>query len=223
MKKVYLIAVVFALVAGFATYFFASEIDKKSTFKDAEMVTVIVPVADMDRNVTITEDMFLEDAGVFEKKTVVAADVTADAATSKDQLINQVVVYPLYAGEPINVKRLESIDGADVALSIKLPKGKVAYSFSAGSVTSVDGYINEGDTVNVLVYDGDDKKANVAYKDLKILRVSTATASKNASASGQKITDYSTLTVEVTEKEALELYEIENQGSYKLILNHRES
>ena len=95
MKKVYLIAVVFALVAGFATYFFASEIDKKSTFKDAEMVTVFVPVADMDRNVTITEDMFLEDAGVFEEKTVVAADVTADVATSKDQLINQVVVYPL--------------------------------------------------------------------------------------------------------------------------------
>ena len=67
MKKVYLIAVVFALVAGFATYFFASEIDKKSTFKDAEMVTVFVPVADMDRNVTITEDMFLEDAGVFKR------------------------------------------------------------------------------------------------------------------------------------------------------------
>ena len=168
--------------------------------------------------------MFAEDAGVFTKKTVVAADVNAqNVATSNEQLLGKVTVDPLYAGEPINVKRLESIDGADVALSIKLPKGKVAYSFSAGSVTSVDGYINEGDTVKVLVYDGDDKKANVAYKDLKILRVSTATASKNASASGQKITDYSTLTVEVTEKEALELYEIENQGSYKLILNHRES
>ena len=35
MKKVYLIAVVFALIAGFATYFFASEITKKTTIKDA--------------------------------------------------------------------------------------------------------------------------------------------------------------------------------------------
>ena len=34
MKKVYLIAVVFALIAGFATYMFASETNKKTTIKE---------------------------------------------------------------------------------------------------------------------------------------------------------------------------------------------
>ena len=68
MKKVYLIAVIFALIAGFATYFFATEIDKKTTIKDADTVAVIVPVADMPKNSTITEEMFAEDAGVFETK-----------------------------------------------------------------------------------------------------------------------------------------------------------
>ncbi|MDD6665524.1 MAG: Flp pilus assembly protein CpaB [Eubacterium coprostanoligenes] len=222
MKKVYLIAVIFALVAGFATYFFASEIDKKTTIKDADTIEVIVPVNDISQNSTITEEMFAEDAGVFTKKTVVAADVNAqNVATSNEQLLGKVTVDPLYAGEPINVNRVEDINGADVALSLKLKKGKVAYSFSAGSVTSVDGYINEGDKVDVLVYDGDKGKARVAYKNLPIMRVSTATASKNASASGVALTEYSTLTVEVTEKQALALYKIENESTFKLVLKHR--
>ena len=222
MKKVYLIAVVFALIAGFATYFFASEIDKKTTIKDADTVEVIVPVNDMSQNSSITEEMFAEDAGVFTKKTVVAADVnTETVVTKQDQLIGKVTIDPLYAGEPINIKRIEDLDGADVALSLKLPKGKVAYSFNAGSVTSVDGYINEGDKVDVLVYDGNKKKSKVAYKNLPILRVSTATASKNASASGTTLTEYSTLTVVVTEKQALALYKIENESTFKLVLKHR--
>ncbi|WP_448901691.1 Flp pilus assembly protein CpaB [Eubacterium sp.] len=222
MKKVYLIAVIFALIAGFATYFFASEIDKKTTIKDADTVEIIVPVNDLAQNSSITEEMFAEDAGMFTKKTVVASDVNAEnVATEQSQLVGKVTVDPLYAGEPINVKRVEDLNGADVALSLKLPKGKVAYSFSAGSVTSVDGYINEGDKVDVLVYDAETKKSKVAYKNLPIMRVSTATASKNASASGTTLTEYSTLTVQVTEKQALALYKIENENSFKLVLKHR--
>lgn len=224
MKKVYLIAVVIALIAGFATYYFATEINKKTTIKDADTITVYVPVEDMDQNITITEDMFAEDATTFTTKTILADDtVVEDVVTSQEQLVDMVTVDKLYAGEPINSKRLQSIDGADVALSLKLPKGKVAYSFSAGSVTSVDGYINEGDTVDVLVFDSEKQKSTVKYKNLKILRVSTATASINASKAGTTLTEYSTLTVEVTEKEALQLYDIENQGGYKLILNHRDN
>lgn len=222
MKKVYLIAVVIALIAGFATYFFASEINKKTTIKDADTVTVYVPIADIEENTSITEEMFVEDAGFFEVKTVVKEDTTADVVTSTEQLIGMVTVDKLYAGEPINSNRLQSIDGSDVALSLKLPKGKVAYSFSAASVTSVDGYISEGDTVNVLVYDPETKASKVQYKDLKILRVSTNTAYQTASQAGKQITEYSTLTVEVDEKEALKLYKIENENTYKLVLNHRD-
>ena len=225
MKKVYLIAVVFALIAGFATYFFASEIDKKTTIKDADTVEVIVPVNDMSQNSSITEEMFAEDAGIFTKKTVVAADVnTETVVTEQDQLIGKVTIDPLYAGEPINIKRIEDLGGADVALSLKLPKGKVAYSFNAGSVTSVDGYIREGDTVDVIVYEQKDEKgkSEVKYKDLKILRVSNAQDSVTASQSGQPLNAYSTLTVEVTKDEALQLYDIEQNYTYKLILNPRQ-
>ena len=70
--------------------------------------------------------------------------------------------------------------------------------------------------------DAGNVKTEIAYKDLKILRVSTNADNSTASQNGTKITTYSTLTVEVTKKQALKLYEIENKYDYKLILNPRQ-
>ena len=231
MKKVYLIAVIVAIIAGVATYMFATEIDSKTKFKDAEMVTVLVPTADIDKNVEITADMFEGDNPQIVKKEILAADATDNYVREQKQLVDDadnvhmVTVDKLYANEPINKNRLEDKNGDDVALSLKLPKGMVAYSFDAASVKSVDGYISEGDTVDVLVNKTDDQgnvKTEIAYKDLKILRVSTNDDNATASQKGTKITKYNTLTVEVTKKQSLKLYEIENQYDYKLILNPRQ-
>lgn len=231
MKKVYLIAVIVAIIAGVATYMFATEIDSKTKFKDAEMVTVLVPTADIDKNVEITADMFEGDNPQIVTKEILAADSTDNYVKAQTELVDDannvhmVTVDKLYANEPINKNRLEDKNGDDVTLSLKLPKGMVAYSFDAASVKSVDGYISEGDTVDVLVNKTDDAgnvKTEIAYKDLKILRVSTNADNSTASQNGTKITTYSTLTVEVTKKQALKLYEIENKYDYKLILNPRQ-
>lgn len=224
MKKVYLIAVIVAIIAGFATYMFANEIDKKSTIKDADTVQVYVPLQDIKKNTEITEEMFAEDAGYFTVKTVVAADATPNYVSKQEDLVGMVTLDNLYANEQINSARLQSVDGDGVALSFKLPKGKVAYSFDAASVKSVDGYISEGDTVDVLVSKENDDgeiKTEVAYKDLKILRVSDNSTNSTASESGSTIREYSTLTVEVSQKQALELYKIEGMYDFKLVLNPR--
>lgn len=222
MKKVYLIAVVFALIAGFATFFFASEIDKKTTIKDADIVEVLVPVADIPKNTAIKPEMFAEESAQFVTKTFIADDLPQDVAKTQEELIDMVTLDPIYAGEAINTKRLQPLDGSDVSLSLKIAKGKVAYSFSTASTQGVDGYISEGDTVDVIVFDEKTGDPTIVYKDLKIFRLSNATASKTANSSGSAITEYSSITVEVTQKEALELYKIENNGGFKLILNHRE-
>lgn len=221
MKKVYLIAVIFALIAGFATYMFAKEIDKKTTIKDAETVNVIVALQDIPDNTEITQEMFAEDAGWFATKTVISDNADPNSVTDSSELIGKVTIDPIYAGEQISSKRYEDKDGDDVALSFNLPEGMVAYSFNAASVKSVDGYISAGDTVDVIIFDSDSGKTDVAYSGLKILRVSTNSANTSASSSGTAITEYSTLTVEVTEEQALELYSIENNYEYKLVLNPR--
>lgn len=45
--------------------------------------------------------------------------------------VHMITVDKLYANEPINKNRLQDKNGDDVALSLKLPQGKVAYSFDA--------------------------------------------------------------------------------------------
>ena len=201
MKKVYLIAVIVAIIAGVATYMFATEINSKTKFKDAEMVTVLVPTADIEKNVEITADMFEGDNPQIVTKEILAADATDNYVKAQTDLVDDakdvhmITVDKLYANEPINKNRLEDKNGDDVALSLKLPKGMVAYSFDAGSVKSVDGYISEGDTVDVLVSKTDDQgkvKTEIAYKGLKILRVSTNADNSTASQSGTKITTYNT-------------------------------
>ncbi|MGN0521247.1 MAG: Flp pilus assembly protein CpaB [Eubacterium sp.] len=224
MKKVYLIAVIFALIAGFSTYMFAKYIDDKSTIKDADTVEVVVALQDIADNTKITQEMFEEDAGYFTKKTIIADDAAPNYVTDYNELVDKITVDPIYAGEQISSNRYEDVDGDDIALSFKLNKGMVAYSFNAASVKSVDGYISEGDTVNVIVYEKNEdgeSETKVAYEDLKIIRVSNNTNNTSANSSGTPITEYSTLTVEVTEKQALQLYEIENDYDFKLILNPR--
>jgi Flp pilus assembly protein CpaB len=225
MKKVYLIAVVVALIAGFATYLFASDISRRTTIKDAETIQVVFSIQDLDANKSITEEMLADDAGYFEVKTVIKADCIPNPVTSIDELKEMVTIDKIYAGEQMSKNRIQDINGTEVALSLKLDKGMVAYSFNAASVTSVDGYIVEGDTVDVIVNTKEGStnknKSEIAYKDLKIIRVSTSSAYQTASQKGQTITQYSTLTVEVTEEQALQLYEIENNYSFKLVLNPR--
>ncbi len=225
MKKVYLIAVIVAIIAGFATYMFANEIDKKTTIKDADTVDVYVALQDIPANTVITEEMFAENAGYFELRNIVATYQAPNTVSSSEELIDMVTVDTLYAGEQVNTARLVSGDSEDVALSLKLQDGMVAYSFSAASVTSVDGYISEGDTVDVIVSKVNDEgeyESEVAYSDLKILRVSTNAENSTANSSGTAITEYSTLTVEVTKEQSLQLYDIESNYNFKLVLNPRQ-
>lgn len=224
MKKVYLIAVIFALLAGFATYMFAKQIDEKSTIKDADTVNVVVAVQEIPKNTIITQEMLDEESNpYFAVKSVLADNAGPNYITDKKDLLDYVTIDTIYANEQINQKRFQEKDGEDVALSFKLSKGKVAYTFNAKEAKGVDGYVSEGDTVDIVVYDADaySKEARVAYKDLRVIRVSTNTVNTSSSASGSKITEYNTLTVEVSEKDALKLYEIENEYEYKLILNPR--
>lgn len=227
MKKVYLIAVIFALLAGFATYMFAKQLDEKTTIKDADTVTVIVAAQDIPKNTKITQEMLNnQENPYFAAKTIVSDYTAPNYITDASELLDCVTVDAIYANEQINKNRFQEEDGKDVALSFKLEDGMVAYSFKAKEVKGVDGYISEGDTVDIVVYEVDENdkeknKAKVAYEDLKVIKVSTNTDNASSSASGSKITEYSTLTVEVSEDDALKLYEIENEYEYKLILNPR--
>ena len=223
MKKVYLIAVVFALLAGLATYMFATQIDKKTTYKDAETVKVVVALQDIPKNTMITEDMFAEDAGYFATKNFVVDAATPEYIDSFDKIKDKVSIVDIYANEQLSAHKFVGTEDESVGLSYKLTPGKVAYSFSASTTNGVDGYICAGDVVDIITYENVDDKptTKVAYKGLNVIRISSASANAGAETSDAKITEYSTITVEVTEAQAL--YNIENSKTFKLVLNSKKT
>ena len=58
MKKIYLIAMVIALAAGLATYFFANELKTSKIVTGVNEATVVIALEDIDENTILTADMF---------------------------------------------------------------------------------------------------------------------------------------------------------------------
>lgn len=219
MRKVYLIAVVCALIAGFATFLFAKELSEKSSFLDAQKATVITAVAEVPQNTTITQENF---AQYFTTSEIVSSYVLKDAITNTADAVNTVTRQTLYPGEQLTLNKLITSESDDATLSLTLPDGYVAYPISAAGTESADGYISIGDKVDVYVFSGN--TARIPLSNLEVLRVSNKAANVTAETDGTEINEYSTLTLIVTEQQALDLMEIENGGeNFKLVLKPRVS
>lgn len=219
MKKVYLIAVVCALIAGFATFLFANELSEKSSYLDAEKVSVVTAIAAVPQNTTITIDNFSQ---YFEVKEVISSYVLPEAITDSNEALNTVTRQAIYPGEQLTKNKLITSESDDATLSLTLPTGYVAYPIAAAGVNSADGYIAVGDKVDVYVYSGN--SVSVPLSNLEVLKVSSYAANETAETDGTKITEYSTLTLIVTEEQAVQLMEIEKgSNSYKLVLKPRVS
>ena len=219
MKKVYLIAVIVALIAGFATFLFANELSERSSFTDAKKTTVVTAIADVPQNVTITADNF---ATYFAEQEYIDSYVLNGAITSGQDALNTVTRYAVFKGEQLTSNKLITSDSEDATLSLTIPEGYVAYPIAASGTNAADGYIAVGDKVDIYVYQG--MTTTIPMSNLEVFKVSNNTANKTAEANNSEITDYSTLTFIVTEAQAQQLFEIENGGArYKLVLKPRVS
>lgn len=217
MKKVYLIAIVFALIAGFATFMFASDISEKLSYKDANKVTVYVAKQEVPANSTISSENF---DTYFEAKEIVSDYKLSDALTNTAESNNAITRQTLYKGEQLTKSKLITSDSSDATLSLKIPDGCVTYSITASGTNSGDGYFAPGDKVDIYVYNG--AQTQIPLKNLEILMVSSKADNDTAETDGKTINSYSTLTLLVTQAQAEKLMSIEYGGSkYKLVLKPR--
>ena len=212
MKRIYLIALISALVAGIATYMFAqSVISNNDPNKDKS--EVVYAITDVPAGTQVT-------AG---NVNTYFSTIVDGAVRSLDEVVGNTSSGYIYAGEQVSIKRFGTEQEANAGLSYNLPDGMVAYSMSAEGVTGVDGYILPGDTVNILAMKTGDGKATVdtVLSDVKVLKISTNDVNVDTS---NAIVTYSSITVELSYEDADILYGVENSGEYsgyKLILNKR--
>jgi pilus assembly protein CpaB len=217
MKKVYITAVFIAIIAGIATYMFASELQKNTKIKDAPMSEVVVAIQDIRENTVITAEM-------VEVRLYTTASVTPGTVSKLEDLVGKLARYPIFVGEQILASKLIGIGEKDerAALSYQLLPGEYAYSITIGSEQGVSGFITRGDYVDILFTElkGDGTyKTDFVMRNVYVLRVSNHAANLAADAQGgAPITSYMELTFKLNESQCIQLSDIRAKGDVRLVL-----
>ena len=203
MKKIYLFAAIFALVAGVATFFFAKSLSNTAKEDSVESANVVIALQDIEPDTVVSPDMFetvnLPVSAITYGTLVNADDVNGYVAAEKISKGEQVLAAKLIkVGEKTNLRETKG----DYRLSYHLEKGNYAYTFAVSDVNSVAYFVRRGDYINA--YAGDEEEPVV--KNVRVLEVGTYSDHKLMSA-GTPVDAYALLTVSVTEEQIHQLME----------------
>ena len=196
MRKIYLFAVIFALIAGFATYFFVNSLQHNSAVTGVEEANVLIAVKDLEKDTIVTPDMFVV-------KSLPVSSITYGTLTET-----------IRKGEQVLASKLTDLREGDTGLesngeyrlSYHLGKGTYAYTITVGESNGMGSFVRAGDYIRV--YDkrpGAAKNPNLS--NIPVLEVGTYSDHKMVD-SGVEITNFTLLTLSVTEKQIEDLMEI---------------
>ena len=99
MKKVYVIAALLAVLAGFAVYLFASQIQASAEPVAIPTASVVVAAVDIPAQTLITADMIA-------LKALPEETVHSDAALKLESVVGSIAVEPIVSGEQVLNARL---------------------------------------------------------------------------------------------------------------------
>lgn len=210
MKKIYLLAVIAALITAFATYQFATSIERKALSQVQGSVDVVVAAAKIEENTILNSDM-------VEIKQISKELIGNDVAKSKEEVIGKIVQYPISPGEPIYPTRLfkAGVGESSNRLAYEIPQGYRAVSITVDDVTGVAGFLKKGDRVDVVAYFTGEQKGErkIAFENLLILR--TGSDVNSGSNAGAK---YTSVTFAVTPQQAIDLNYVVANAIIRLVL-----
>lgn len=206
MKKIYLIAVVIALAAGVATYFFANELKTSSIVTGVDDASVVVAIEDIEKDTILTEDMF----------QVIKLPVTAvsfGTVCNPKDIIGYMTTEKIYAGEQLMARKITTVGDGEFKnrLSYELSNGMYGYSISVSAENAVSHFLKEYDYINIYKKDVM-LSAEPILKNVQVIRISDYTSNVQQEA-GVEITSYSIITLALTKEQIKVLMELEYTGA----------
>ena len=228
MKKVKLIAVIAALIAGIGMYFFLKEISKP---KVAPHTDAVVALVDIPENTLITEDM-------VEVRPIIDEALQPNHLYELESVVGFVSSDDIYAGEQIvknRLVRMGEVKEDNNSLAYIIEDGMRAVTVAVNTSSGMENLIKPGNKVDVMVNyvytdDTKDTQDDTAAKEeesaasQKEERATKLIAqNRKVLASGTGLTkdgaeEYVTITLETTPDEAVLISYAEYVGSLKLIL-----
>ena len=201
MRKIYLFAVIFALIAGFATYFFVNSLQHNSAVTGVQEADVLIALEDIEKDTIVTPDMFqvikLPVSSITYGTLVNAQDVNGYLATETIRKGEQVLASKLTDLREGDTN-LES--NGEFRLSYHLGEGKYAYTITVSETNSVGCFLRSGDYIDIFNSRAAAETQNPILKNIPVLFVGTYSDQKMVKA-GVETTTYTILTLSVTEKQ----------------------
>lgn len=212
MKRIYLIATVIAIIAGFATYLFANELKKNSTIKDVEKSQVVIAAVDIKENTILTEAMFIV-------RDVPVTAVAPGSVNKISDVVGKMAVAPMYSGEQVLAKRIALIADSDMAarLSYRVEPGKYAYTISMDYNSTIGGFAREGDYLDI--YRNSGGELSLLLEKVKIVKISSYASNTPApDGTSVEIKNYTDITVFLTRNDIMKLGDPTKAASLKMAL-----
>ncbi|MBQ6268133.1 MAG: Flp pilus assembly protein CpaB [Clostridia bacterium] len=206
MRKIYLFAVIFALLAGIATYFFVNSLQHNSAVTGVKEADVLIALQDIEKDTIVTPEM-------FEVIKLPVSSITYGTLVSAQDVNGFMATETIRKGEQVLASKLTDLREDDTGiesngeyrLSYHLGEGKYAYTITVDSpgTYAVGWFLRAGDYINIYDLMADQAK-NPILKNIPVLEVGTYSDLQT----GIETTTYTVLTLSVTEEQIETLIEI---------------
>lgn len=228
MKKIYIVAVVAAVLSAILLYGFLSSYDNKNVADDKvnyKTQDVVVALTDIAAYTTITDKMV----------TIVKMPVDGihpEAARERADVVGLVTKNDIVADEQLIKSKFLSGKDAGSALAYQIEEGKRAMSIKVDSDSGVAGYIGVGDLVDVIAVaesgteqsiktardeklDVSGKVASLVIEGAKVLRVG------DVGYVTSPLDVYTSLTLELSPEQCAKLAMAKDMGSLTVALRYK--
>ena len=208
MKKIYLLALIMAVIAGISVYMFAMSLQQDMKENDIPKTFVVVAAVDIPADTQITSEM------------VAAAElpleaVHGQAVRSLADAVGKISQYPIAAQEQVLSNRLKDQGAENNKLSYVLESGYRAITLSVDNVTGVSGYISRGDRVDLVTNSTYMlvNESRVVVENLLVLRLGI-----NQAAGTEGSAAYTTITLAATPDQVLQINQAMNSSRIAFVL-----
>lgn len=141
MKKVYLIAVILAILSGILLYAYIENLEDKyrENYSKVVVATVTIP-----ENTQVSADM----VSIIE---VPKEAVHQSAALNPDSIIGGVASQTIYEGEQLLNSKIKRTGDKNGKVSYSIPEGMRAITIGVDTITGISGFIRTMDRVDIVL------------------------------------------------------------------------
>lgn len=225
MKKVKILALVTAVIAAVLLYSFLNSVSENAE-KKAEVVKtgILTATVNIPPNTTITEDM-------VEITQIPVEAAHAEAVVNEAAAVGKFSKYEITAGEQVLSTKLISPEGGggDGTLAYAIKPGMRAISIGVSNLSGLVGMIKPQNSVDIIVQfdkienEGTEQAKTINYttmiaENIKVLAVDDVLSQEGKAVNAETGTSYTTVTLQVTPAQAMEISMSEYKGQMRLIM-----